>query len=59
MTPQYAVRADVLPDGTRVRRGCLMLWSNYVLGRDPTLWDTPTEFTPERWLEGSSNTEGQ
>jgi cytochrome P450 len=35
---KYARADDTLPDGTRVSRGCFMLWCNYALGRDPTLW---------------------
>ena len=31
-----------------------MLWSNYALGRDPTLWPEPHKFKPERWLEGEN-----
>ena len=47
---KYAVRADVLPDGTQIAAGCCTLWSNYCMGRDPTLWPEPLEFRPERWL---------
>ena len=49
---KYAVAADTLPDGTTVRKGCFMLWSNYCLGRDPTIWGPDSEtFRPERWLQ--------
>ena len=48
---KYAIGADTLPDGTMVEAGCCMLWSNYVLGRDPTLWPEPGVFRPERWLD--------
>ena len=47
---KYAIEADTLPDGTRIAAGCCVFWSNYTMGRDPTLWPEPREFRPERWL---------
>jgi cytochrome P450 len=30
-------------------RGSLVLWSPYLMGRDPTAWENPLEFQPERF----------
>eukprot|EP01045_Picozoa_sp_COSAG04_P027708 COSAG04_NODE_4114_length_2290_cov_1.161114_2_plen_386_part_00 len=54
---KYAVAADTLPDGTTVPRGCCMIWSNYAFGRDPTLWNDPLRFDPERWLQPAEESE--
>ncbi|KAJ9543546.1 hypothetical protein OSB04_023253 [Centaurea solstitialis] len=43
---------DVLPDGTAVKRGEMVSYHPYAMGRVERLWgkDWP-EFRPERWLE--------
>eukprot|EP01118_Nematostelium_gracile_P006103 TRINITY_DN1952_c0_g2_i1.p1 TRINITY_DN1952_c0_g2~~TRINITY_DN1952_c0_g2_i1.p1 ORF type:complete len:503 (+),score=120.94 TRINITY_DN1952_c0_g2_i1:62-1570(+) len=48
--PKRAVEDDVLPDGTKVRKGTVVFWSAYIMGRSEELWDNPEEFRPERWL---------
>jgi Cytochrome P450 len=35
--------------GTEIPRGTLALYSPYLTGRDPTLWERPLDFRPERW----------
>jgi cytochrome P450 len=46
---------DVLPDGTPVPEGSLMLYSPWVACRLPSFWgEDAAEFRPERWLKGSS-----
>ncbi|XP_030456541.1 cytochrome P450 94A2-like [Syzygium oleosum] len=42
---------DVLPDGTRVKKGTRVVYHPYAMGRLPELWgaDWP-DFMPERWL---------
>lgn len=35
--------------GTLLKRGMLALYSPYLSGRDPGLWERPDEFWPERW----------
>ena len=52
MDSKVAKAPDTLPDGTPVHERAVMMWSNYVMGRDPTLWDDPLRFSPERWLDG-------
>merc|ERR1712130_386334 len=51
---KIAIRADVLPDGTKVKPGQAMVYSPYAMGRDPTLWPEPLAFKPSRWLKASS-----
>jgi cytochrome P450 len=53
---KYCARqeGDVLPDGTPVPQGALLLYSPYVVCRLPSFWgDDAAEFRPERWLKGS------
>ena len=40
---------DVTIAGTRIRKGTLVMWSAYIAGRDPSIWDRPTAFDPDRW----------
>lgn len=35
--------------GVRLPRGALALYSPFLTGRDPALWDAPEAFRPERW----------
>lgn len=45
----------MLPDGTKVSKGQVVVWSPYSMGRDPSLWDDPNTFKPERWIPKDSN----
>ncbi|KAJ3679765.1 hypothetical protein LUZ60_017776 [Juncus effusus] len=43
---------DVLPDGTFVKKGWLIMYSAYAMGRLDNLWGADClEFKPERWLD--------
>lgn len=45
------MKDDVLPDGTQVRKGDLLSFQAYTMGRDPDLWgENCMEFVPERFL---------
>jgi cytochrome P450 len=48
---KYAVEDDVLPDGTKVKKGMVMFYSPYVMGRSPQLWKDPLRYDPQRWIE--------
>jgi cytochrome P450 len=47
---KYAVKDDVLPNGTVVPAGCATIYTPYAMGRNPKLWPDPLKFDPERWL---------
>ena len=48
---KQAVKRDVLPDGTHVPAGSLVVFVPYVMGRSRSLWgDDVLDFVPERWL---------
>ncbi|WVZ07075.1 hypothetical protein V8G54_020421 [Vigna mungo] len=47
-----AVEDDVLPDGTVVKKGSLVTYHVYAMGRLESIWGEDwAEFKPERWLE--------
>ncbi|KAJ0966999.1 hypothetical protein J5N97_023916 [Dioscorea zingiberensis] len=51
LLPRLANEDDVLPDGTRVRGGWLVMYSSYVMGRTASIWgEDCMEVKPERWL---------
>ncbi|SEJ40207.1 Cytochrome P450 [Deinococcus reticulitermitis] len=43
------LRRPVTWQGTELPRGTLALYSPYLSGRDPALWEAPGAFRPERW----------
>lgn len=43
------LHADTVWEGIHLPRGTLALYSPYLLGRDPHLWENPDDFRPERW----------
>lgn len=48
-SPRQAVR-DLALDDFSIAKGTMILWSPYVAGRRPDVWDDPLEFRPERFL---------
>ena len=47
-----AVEDDVLPDGTKVKKGMTVTYHVYAMGRMEQIWGEDwAEFRPERWLE--------
>ncbi|KAL8210193.1 hypothetical protein R6Q57_006925 [Mikania cordata] len=49
---RLTVDDDILPDGTRVRKGWFADYSAYAMGRMERLWGSDCrEFKPERWLD--------
>ena len=53
---KYAVKDDVLPDGTIISKGTGMVYSSYVMGKMKDIWgDDVNEFKPMRWIETHEN----
>ena len=48
---KFAVKDDVLPDGTKVPAGIAVIWSPYAMGRNPNIWENPLKYDPMRWFE--------
>jgi cytochrome P450 len=51
---KYALKDDVLPDGTIVRAGEQVCFVPWIMGRDEKIWPKAHEFTPERFLGSNS-----
>ncbi|GMI85753.1 cytochrome P450, family 94, subfamily B, polypeptide 1 [Hibiscus trionum] len=49
---KLAAEDDVLPDGTVVKKGTLVTYAPYAMGRMEKIWGSDwAEFKPERWLQ--------
>ena len=51
-----AVQDDVLPSGVKVKKGTILVWNLYAMGRMEEYWNRATEFLPERWLSEETKT---
>lgn len=51
---KFAVKDDILPDGTPVYAGQAVCYCPYAMGRNPHLWPEPEAFKPERWTTASA-----
>ncbi|CAA0240253.1 Cytochrome P450 [Arabidopsis thaliana x Arabidopsis arenosa] len=52
MEMKQALEDDVLPDGTRVKKGARIHYSVYSMGRIESIWGKDwEEFKPERWIK--------
>jgi cytochrome P450 len=51
---KYALKDDILPDGTIVRAGEQVGFIPWVMGRDEKIWPKAHEFAPERFLGSNS-----
>ncbi|MEN0015794.1 MAG: cytochrome P450, partial [Solirubrobacteraceae bacterium] len=47
--------ADDVVDGTRIRKGSVLLVMPYLIHRDPELWPNPEGFDPERFMPGAGS----
>ncbi|KAJ0594999.1 putative abieta-7,13-dien-18-ol hydroxylase [Helianthus annuus] len=54
MDPKICYSDDVLPDGYNVKKGDMVTYMPYAMGRMKYLWgEDANEFKPERWLDHS------
>ncbi|KFK44487.1 hypothetical protein AALP_AA1G263300 [Arabis alpina] len=52
MEMKQALEDDVLPDGTRVKKGARIFYSVFSMGRIESIWGNDWEdFKPERWIK--------
>ena len=49
ISPRQAAE-DVDVAGYRIKKGTMILWSPYLAGRDPSAWDDPLVFDPDRFV---------
>ncbi|KAG0174543.1 hypothetical protein DFQ28_005878 [Apophysomyces sp. BC1034] len=48
---KYALKDDIWPDGTHVKKGDYIMWLSYVQGRSEKIWGHDArQFRPERWI---------
>ncbi|GMH16735.1 hypothetical protein Nepgr_018576 [Nepenthes gracilis] len=53
---KHAADDDVLPDGTRIKKGNRVTYFPYGMGRMETLWgENRFRFEPDRWFEGTGD----
>ncbi|ORX57515.1 cytochrome P450 [Hesseltinella vesiculosa] len=51
LNQKYALKDDVLPDGTPIRKGDYVIWCPYAQGRVEAIWGADAkQFVPERWI---------
>ncbi|KAK4273065.1 hypothetical protein QN277_021534 [Acacia crassicarpa] len=56
MDGKEAMADDVLPDGTVVKKGMVVTYHVYAMGRMEKLWGRDwADYKPERWLEREGN----
>ncbi|GJN21386.1 hypothetical protein PR202_gb08856 [Eleusine coracana subsp. coracana] len=50
MVPHKVVEDGVEIGGYTAPKGCLLIFNSWAIMRDPTAWDSPDEFVPERFM---------
>ncbi|KAI5081953.1 hypothetical protein GOP47_0001696 [Adiantum capillus-veneris] len=53
--PKGILADDVLPTGVRLKKGCMVTYSPYCMGRMKALWgDDACSFNPDRWIKNNA-----
>ncbi|KAI9490825.1 cytochrome P450 [Zychaea mexicana] len=47
---KYALKDDIWPDGTQIKKGDYVMWSPWAQGRNEQIWKDAKQFNPERWI---------
>ena len=50
----HGVGRDVTILGYTIPKGSVVMPNIYCIHRDPELWDEPTRFNPDRWLDADN-----
>ncbi|ORZ13523.1 cytochrome P450 [Absidia repens] len=51
LNQKYALKDDIWPDGTHIKKGDYVVWSPYAQGRSEKVWGLDAKhFRPERWI---------
>ncbi|KAL0429936.1 UNVERIFIED_CONTAM: Trimethyltridecatetraene synthase [Sesamum radiatum] len=58
LVPRFS-REDSKVAGYDIKKGTQVLVNVWTIGRDPSLWDNPTEFCPERFIGKAIDVKGQ
>ncbi|ONH97577.1 hypothetical protein PRUPE_7G198100 [Prunus persica] len=59
MLPPHLALEDCNVAGYDICKGTLVFVNTWSMGRDPTLWDAPDEFRPERFIGKAIDVKGQ
>ncbi|XP_010476304.1 PREDICTED: cytochrome P450 86B1-like [Camelina sativa] len=55
MEMKQATEDDVFPDGTFIRKGSMVYFATYAMGRTESIWGKDCEsFKPERWIQAGN-----